>query len=108
MIHNKLTSLFNESRSITVSGLRGASPAWLAATVAAEHHTCCCIVPDEHLISIFEQDLHLFTNKQILLYPGQEIPPYTPLSPDQRTTASPAINTLSAKRKYGRYHDHLD
>ncbi len=92
MIHDKLTSLFKDSRSITVSGLRGASPAWLAATVA-EHSTCCCIVPDEHYISLFEQDLHLFTDKQVLQYPGHEIPPYTPLSPDQRTTAA-RLSTL--------------
>ncbi len=92
MIQNKLTALFADSRSITISGLRGASPAWLAATVAKQH-TCCCIVPDEHLISIFEQDLHLFTDKQVLQYPGHEIPPYTPLSPDQLTTAA-RLSTL--------------
>jgi transcription-repair coupling factor (superfamily II helicase) len=87
MIYKTLTSLLYDPGNITVSGLRGASPAWLAATVARQH-SCCCIVPDEHLLSIFEQDLHLFTDKQILLYPGHEIPPYTPLSPDQRTTAA--------------------
>jgi transcription-repair coupling factor (superfamily II helicase) len=92
MIHNKLTSLFADSQSITIPGLRASSPAWLAATVA-KHHTCCCIVPDEHLISIFEQDLHLFTDKQVLKYPGHEIPPYTPLSPDQLTTAA-RLSTL--------------
>jgi transcription-repair coupling factor (superfamily II helicase) len=92
MIHDKLTSILADSGSSTVSGLRGASPAWLAATVAKQH-TCCCIVPDEHYISIFEQDLHLFTDKQVLQYPGHEIPPYTPLSPDQRTTAA-RLSTL--------------
>ena len=81
-----------QSGSIVVSGLRGASPAWLAAAVA-KHHTCCCIVPDEHLLSIFEQDLHLFTDQQVLQYPGHEIPPYTPLSPDQLTTAA-RLSTL--------------
>jgi transcription-repair coupling factor (superfamily II helicase) len=92
MILDTLTSLFRDRKSITVSGLRGASPAWLSATVARQH-TCCCIVPDEHLLSIFEQDLHLFTEKQVFLYPGHEIPPYTPLSPDQRTTAA-RLSTL--------------
>lgn len=87
MIHNELKTLLADRRTATISGLRGASPAWLAAAVA-EHQPCCCIVPDEHLLSIFEQDLHLFTNKQVLLYPGHEIPPYTPLSPDQLTTAA--------------------
>ena len=99
MIHNTITSLFNDSRSITVSGLRGASPAWFAGAVA-EQHTCCCIVPDEHYISLFEQDLHLFTDKQVLQYPGYEIPPYTPLSPDQRTTAA-RISTLYRLKEGG-------
>ena len=92
MINKKLTALWADSRNIAVSGLRAASPALLAATVARQH-TCCCIVPDEHLISIFEQDLHLFTDKQVLQYPGHEIPPYTPLSPDQLTTAA-RLSTL--------------
>jgi transcription-repair coupling factor (superfamily II helicase) len=87
MTFKTLTSLLHDTGSITVTGLRGASPAWLAATVARQH-SCCCIVPDEHLLAIFEQDLLLFTDKQVLPYPGHEIPPYTPLSPDQRTTAA--------------------
>lgn len=45
------------------------------------------------MVSLFEQDLRLFTDKLILTYPGYEIPPYTPLSPDQRTTAS-RLSTL--------------
>ena len=92
MIDNKLTSFFTDSKSVTVSGLRAASPAWLAANVAKQQ-TCCCIVSDEHLISLFEQDLHLFTDKPVLKYPGHEIPPYTPLSPDQLTTAA-RLSTL--------------
>ncbi len=89
------TTLFNqlnEIRMLTVSGLRGASPAWLA-TRLAEQRPCCVIVPDEHLIPIFEQDLSLFTGQHILPYPGHEIPPYTPLSPDQRITAA-RLSTL--------------
>ena len=87
MILKTLTPLLADIGSLAVSGLRGASPAWLAAAVA-EHHTCCCIVPDEHLLTIFEQDLHFFSSRQVLQYPGHEIPPYTPLSPDQLTTAA--------------------
>jgi transcription-repair coupling factor (superfamily II helicase) len=86
-MHEKISDLITASKTISVPGLRGASPSWLAASLA-ERHTCCCIVPDEHLISIFEQDLHLFTDKQVLQYPGHEIPPYTPLSPDQRISAA--------------------
>ncbi len=70
-----------------VSGLRGSSSAWLSAITAKEGN-CCCIVPDEHLVSIFTQDLGLFTDKHILSYPGHEIPPYTLLSPDQQITAA--------------------
>lgn len=44
-------------------------------------------------MSIFEQDLLLFTDRQVLQYPGHEIPPYTPLSPDQQTTAA-RLSTL--------------
>ncbi len=97
MIHDKITSLFRDRKSVTVTGLRGASPAWLAATVA-ERNPCCCIVSDEHLLSIFEQDLHLFTDRQVLQYPGHEIPPYTPLSPDQPTTAT-RLSTLYQLRE---------
>lgn len=70
-----------------VSGLRGASPAWLCGQLA-KTTSCCCILPDEHQVSVFEQDLRLFSDSRILCYPGYEIPPYTPLSPDQQTTAA--------------------
>ncbi len=72
---------------VTVSGLRGASPFWLAARLA-EGSVCCCIVPDDHSIPMAISNLQLFTNKQVLVYPGHEIPPYTPLSPDQKITAT--------------------
>ncbi len=79
--------LAKNSPQLTLTGLRGASPAYIAAAVGSGR-PCCCIVPDEHLISIFEHDLTLFTDSNIIQYPGQEIPPYTPLSPDQRITAT--------------------
>lgn len=75
-----------------VSGLRGASGAWLAGQLGREV-SCCCILPDEHQVSLFEQDLRLFTDVRVLVYPGYEIPPYTPLSPDQQTTAA-RLSTL--------------
>ncbi|MFW2367032.1 MAG: transcription-repair coupling factor [Desulforhopalus sp.] len=84
-MHDTLSKMVKESGDIAISGLRGASPQWLAASLA-EHRTCCCIVPDEHLVPIFDQDLRLFSDKQVLQYPGHEIPPYTPLSPDQLTS----------------------
>ncbi len=92
MILETLFKQFAETRTLSISGLRGASPAWLA-TRLAEQQPCCVIVPDENLIPIFEQDLNLFTSQQILTYPGHEIPPYTPLSPDQRIAAT-RLSTL--------------
>lgn len=92
MILETFFKQFSNTRLLFVSGLRGASPAWLA-TRLAEQQPCCVIVPDEHLIPIFEQDLNLFTSEQILTYPGHEIPPYTPLSPDQRIAAT-RLSTL--------------
>lgn len=86
MIYDKISSRLQDITKTTVQGLRGSSPAHLAAAIAA-NQPCCCIVPDEHLIQGFENDLRLFTDQEILIYPGQEIPPYTPLSPDQQITA---------------------
>jgi transcription-repair coupling factor (superfamily II helicase) len=76
--------------AIKVAGLRGSSPALVAAQTTGP---CCCILPDEHQVPLFEQDLRLFTDARILTYPGYEIPPYTPLSPDQKTTAA-RLSTL--------------
>jgi len=74
-------------RTFNVSGLRGSSPAWLCSLFSSGSN-CCYIINDEDSVSITQQDLHLFTSKNILTYPGYEIPPYTPLSPDQQTTAT--------------------
>ncbi len=75
-----------------VSGLRGSAPAWFCATTKTDQ-PACCIVADEQMSAGFEQDLALFTSRPILSYPGYEIPPYTPLSPDQHTTAA-RLSTL--------------
>ena len=101
MILEPLFTRFTETRTLTLTGLRGASPAWLAAQVA-EEHPCCIIVPDEHLVPIFEQDLSLFTKEQVLVYPGHEIPPYTPLSPDQRIAATRLSTLYRLKTSAGR------
>ncbi len=88
--HLKLTV---ESKSrLTVSGLRGSSPALLISILASTDN-CCCIVADEHQVGALEDDLRLFSSVQILTYPGYEIPPYTPLSPDQPTIAA-RLSTL--------------
>ncbi len=101
MILETLLKQFAKTRLLSVSGLRGASPAWLA-TQLAKQQPCCIIVPDEHLISIVEQDLSLFTDEQVLTYPGHEIPPYTPLSPDQRIAATRLSTLYRLKTTAGR------
>jgi len=79
--------LSRSPRSITVTELRGGSPALLASLLAAQEN-CCCVVPDEHQVGILEEDLRLFTGVRVLTCPGYEVPPYTPLSPDQQSTAA--------------------
>jgi len=66
--------------------LHGGSKALLAA-LQATSQPCCCIVPDEEMVAEIEDDLKLFTDRPVFSYPGYEIPPYTPLSPDPITTA---------------------
>jgi len=88
----QLLDKLKQSSTTQVSGLRGSSSAWLCGQLGREV-SCCCILPDEHLVSVFEQDLRLFTDNRVLVYPGYEIPPYTPLSPDQHTTAA-RLSTL--------------
>ncbi|TFG37622.1 MAG: hypothetical protein E4H46_01400, partial [Desulfobacterales bacterium] len=51
------------------------------------------IVSSESMLAGMEQDLNLFSSLPVLCYPGYEIPPYTPLSPDSSTTAS-RLSTL--------------
>ena len=79
----------NQKESVHVSGLRASSASLLAARIAAK--TGCpilCIAPTESLLPTIERDISLFTSLPVLTYPGYEIPPYTPLSPDNATTSA--------------------
>lgn len=78
--------------AVTYSSLRGNAKI-LLATLQAESQPCCCIVPDEEMVALVEEDLQLFTKRTVFTYPGYEIPPYTPLSPDPLTTAA-RLSTL--------------
>ena len=98
MTQKPISTLPGSSKRTAVSGLRGSSSAWLAALTAKEGN-CCCIVPDEHDVSIFKQDLNLFTDRHILSYPGHEIPPYTLLSPDQQVTAARLATLYQLKER---------
>ncbi len=87
-LHSIISNIKQSSlQELSVSGLRGSSQAWFSSRLAGDS-VCCCIVPDEHMVSLFEEDLRLFSLNEILTYPGYEIPPYTPLSPDQQTTST--------------------
>jgi len=83
---NRLSPLFKQQATV-VSGLRGSAVPWFCATNVVDR-PICCIVPDEQMTAGFEQDLSLFTKRPVVTFPGYEIPSYTPLSPDQHTTAS--------------------
>ncbi|KAB2891830.1 MAG: transcription-repair coupling factor [Desulfobulbaceae bacterium] len=91
-MHTNIIQFLQPPEKVQISGLHGSSPAWLSTLLAEKGH-CCCIVPDEQMVAPFEQDIKLFTTKRVISYPAHEIPPYTPLIPDQQTTAL-RISTL--------------
>lgn len=90
---NKLLTVLKEGSSVNVTGLRGSSTALLVARAARLNRPLLCVTASERQAIILEQDLGVFTGVPTLLYPGYEIPPYTPLSPDGGTVAA-RISTL--------------
>lgn len=87
-----LTTPIAKGKTVSVAGLRASSRSLFTA-LQANCQPCCCIVPDEDMVPLVEEDLKLFARQQIFTYPGYEIPPYTPLSPDPVTTAA-RLSTL--------------
>ena len=80
--------------SITATGLRASSSALATARLAADsQRPLLCVLPSETEALRLEQDLAFFTDLPVFLYPGYDIPPYTPLSPDPATVAG-RISTL--------------
>nr|MBF0221399.1 transcription-repair coupling factor [Desulfobulbaceae bacterium] len=80
--------------SATVSGLQpGAIAVFAAQLLEQSNEPLLCILPSESQAQQFSQDLSFFSSRTILHYPGYEIPPYTPLSPDPQTTAQ-RLSTL--------------
>ena len=76
------------SSPLPVTGLRGGSTALLAARLSqSSARPLLCVLPTESEAAALEQDLGLFTDLPVFLYPGYDIPPYTPLSPDPATVA---------------------
>ncbi len=86
-----ITASFHQGKtpsSMMVTGLRGSSAALMAARLAADSkQPLLCVLPSETEAIRLEQDLGLFTNLPVFLYPGYDIPPYTPLSPEPATVA---------------------
>ena len=83
-----LSFLATGNKRINLTGLQGSSSAFAAAQVTEKiQRQILFITPSERLAERAVQDISLFTEKPVILYPGFDIPPYTPLSPDQRTVA---------------------
>ncbi len=81
-----LRALKKGTGQINITGLRGGSAAYLASRIASSlKQPLLCIVPSEDQVAVLEQDLNFFIDLPIIGYPGYEIPPYTPLSPDSGT-----------------------
>jgi len=91
---NTLWTALATGGDVNVAGLRGGSAAMLAAwTADSLQRPVLCVVPNERQAELFAQDLKLFTPLPIIAYPGYDIPPYTPLSPDPETVAA-RLSTL--------------
>jgi len=86
---NELLSLLATARQrINLAGLLGSSDALIAAFLAEKlQRPLLFITPSERLAELAVQDISLFSTLPVIHYPGFDIPPYTPLSPDQATVA---------------------
>ncbi len=73
-------------KRINLTGLQGSSYALIAAgIVAKKEKNLLFIAPSERQAELAAQNISLFSSLPVILYPGFDIPPYTPLSPDQAT-----------------------
>ncbi|HIJ79416.1 MAG: transcription-repair coupling factor [Desulfobulbaceae bacterium] len=82
-----LTTLAEKSESVNLTGVRGSSNAMLIAQTTKLNRPIVCVTPSETSAQHLACDLGFFSNQEILSYPAYEIPPYTPLSPDNQTIA---------------------
>ena len=83
-----LTLLAAGHKRINLSGLQGGSYAFVAARIAARtKRPFLFVAPSESQAELAVQNISLFSSVPVILYPGFDIPPYTPLSPDQTTVA---------------------
>ena len=80
--------LCQDGPALTLSGLKPSATAFLAAQAIAKiKKPILLVAASEAQANQLAQDLALFTTAPVHYYPGYEIPPYTPLSPDPQTTA---------------------
>lgn len=87
MMNELMAALSQKGRSVNITGLRGSASAYCIAQAASDKKPILCIAPSEATAQHLCQDLALFTDTPVLHYPGYEIPPYTPLSPDSQTVS---------------------
>ncbi|MDY0390074.1 MAG: transcription-repair coupling factor [Desulfobulbus oligotrophicus] len=72
-----------------IFGLHSASAAlFLSRAVEALQRSYCVILPSDDQLEVLAQDFAFFSDTRVLVYPGYEIPPYSPLSPDPATVCS--------------------
>ncbi|MGV1099281.1 transcription-repair coupling factor [Thiovibrio sp. JS02] len=86
-MNNTVTALLKEGRSLNITGLRGSAAALFIARSTELTRPLLCIMPSETQAQHLAQDLALFCATPVHHFPGYEIPPYTPLSPDGKTVA---------------------
>ena len=85
---NAATALLAGGGNLNITGLRGGSAALCIARAASDlKRPLLCVVPGEAQAQHLVQDLALFSSSPVHHFPGYEIPPYTPLSPDGKTVA---------------------
>ncbi len=86
MMQSVIQRLQTSGSVLDICGLRGSSAAlFLARAVSQLDCSICSILPSDEQLEILAQDISLFTDAEVLIYPSFEIPPYTPLSPDPST-----------------------
>ncbi len=96
-----VAKLANPALSANITGLRGSGAALVAAGISQQQDfPSLCVVPSESQACTLSNDLSFLTDLPIFHYPAHEIPPYTPLSPDQHTVSSRIFtlyNTVTSK-----------
>lgn len=84
-----ITALSRGQFPLELVGVSGSAAALqIARAAAAEPRPIVCLCATEREAQALEQDLALFSSLPVALYPGYEIPAYTPLAPDPATIAA--------------------